>query len=364
MAPLLNAAAALPQDDGGWPAHLFGLSQQAKIAQSNRLVYQHTLQRVLLPRLMLRLEQQMHGRFDDPEFLYEATRVYLMLGNAGPLDPALVRDWMTADWQVRYPGALNARLRADLLTHLNALLATPLPTIALDGALVEAARATFSRVSLAERVYSRIRGQAERAAVPDWVPADALGQSGAQLFTRISRTPLTEGIPGFFTAAGYHDVLLRDLARPRARWRARAGCSAMPSKSRPTGRRSRAWRKRSRDSISLKRRNVGTHCSAIWRSRGSATGRRQCRNSMSCRRRSRRCAICWLRSCRHCGSMPGVPGGRTAPTQGKVAALLGASPAEAAPARSPALQAFEAHYQPLIALVGNGSRRRSTMCCI
>ncbi|HEY3845663.1 MAG TPA: type VI secretion IcmF C-terminal domain-containing protein, partial [Acetobacteraceae bacterium] len=42
-----------------------------------------------------------------------------------------------------------------------------------------------------------------------------------------------------------------------------------------------------------------------------------------------------------------------APTN-NVATLLGASRAEAAPAASPALQGFEAHYQPLIALVGNG----------
>jgi type VI secretion system protein ImpL len=212
IAPLLDAVAALPQSDGGWAANLFGLSQQAKLAQSNRQVYQNVLQRVLLPRLILRLELQMHSRFDDPDFLYEATRVYLMLGNAGPLDPALVRDWMTADWQARYPGTLNAPLRADLLTHLTALLAMPLSTITVDGALVDAARAAFSRVSLAERVYSRIRGEAGARTIPDWTPAEALGPSGVQVFTRVSRRPLNEGIPGFFTTAGYHDVLLKDLA--------------------------------------------------------------------------------------------------------------------------------------------------------
>ena len=81
----------------------------------------------------------------------------------------------------------------------------------LDGALVEAARATFSRVSVAARVYSRIRGSAAAAAVPPWVPGDAMGAAGAGLFSRASGKPLTEGIPGFFTVKGFHLVLLPAL---------------------------------------------------------------------------------------------------------------------------------------------------------
>jgi type VI secretion system protein ImpL len=212
VVPLLDAAGNLPRGDGSWEARLFGLSQGAKLAQSNRLVYEHALQRVLLPRLIWRLEQQMRGRFGDPDFLYEATRVYLMLGSAGPLDPELVRAWMVADWQARFPGTLNAALRAHLLAHLNVLLASPLPNITLDGALVEAARATFSRVTLAERIYSRVRADAGTRSIPGWSPADVLGTAGAQFFTRPSGQLLSEGIPGFFTYAGFHGVLLRDLA--------------------------------------------------------------------------------------------------------------------------------------------------------
>ena len=36
---------------------------------------------------MWRLEAQLRGNLNRPDFLYEATRVYLMLGNAGPLEP-------------------------------------------------------------------------------------------------------------------------------------------------------------------------------------------------------------------------------------------------------------------------------------
>jgi type VI secretion system protein ImpL len=212
VVPLLDAAAALPHGGDGWAPNVLGLSQQAKLAQTDRLIYERALQRVLLPRLVWRLEQQMRGRFNDPDFLYEATRVYLMLGGAGPLDAKLVHAWMAADWQVRFPGALNAALRTKLLAHLDAMLATPLPPLMLDGALVEAARATFSRVSLAERVYSRMRADADAQSLPDWTPAEALGSSSVEMFTRPSGHKLTEGIPGFFTSAGYQRVMLHDLA--------------------------------------------------------------------------------------------------------------------------------------------------------
>jgi type VI secretion system protein ImpL len=63
-----------------------------------------------------------------------------MLGSAGPLTASLVRAWLQADWEARFPGTLNAPLRERLLHHLDALLAEPLPQVTLDGALVEGAQ--------------------------------------------------------------------------------------------------------------------------------------------------------------------------------------------------------------------------------
>ena len=214
--PLLDQARALPhgvdraaQDASGWG--MLGLSQDAKLHAGGVLIYTHAVQRVLLPRLLWRLESQMRGHLNDPDFLYQATRVYLMLGSAGPLDRDLVRAWMGLDWQAAWPGAAQAPMRESLQRHLDTLLAQPLPAVALDGGLVEAARATFSRVPLAQRVYSRIRPSAAAQAVPPWRPADALGAGGVRVFTRASGKPLTEGISGFFTVDGFHRVLLPAL---------------------------------------------------------------------------------------------------------------------------------------------------------
>ncbi len=212
IVPLLDAAAALPRADGFWLTGVPGLSQGEKLVQGNRLIYRNALRQILLPRLIWRLEAQMRARFGDPDFLYQATRVYLMLGGAGPLDPTLVRNWEMLDWQARFPGVLNQRLRDRLASHLDALLSEPLPPVTLDGALVSGARATFSRVPLDERVYSRIKADAATGGVADWTPAEVLGPAGMQLFIRPSGKKLTDGIPGFYTAEGFHKILLGRLA--------------------------------------------------------------------------------------------------------------------------------------------------------
>jgi type VI secretion system protein ImpL len=207
IVPILDQARALLSQAEGSGLGL-GLSQQDKLQAASRLVYRNALQRILLPRLLVRLEGQMRAAQDKPDFLYEATRVYLMLGSQGPLDRDLIAAWMRLDWEQAWPGPGPAAMRADLLTHLNTLLAQPLPQVSLDGALVDAARVSFSRVPAAQRVYSRIALSAAAQTLPLWRPADPLGAAGAPLFLRSSGKPLTDGIPGFYTAAGFTGVLL------------------------------------------------------------------------------------------------------------------------------------------------------------
>ncbi len=216
LAPLLDQARALPfgWDHAGQPGRgWLGLAQDGKIAAGSRALYRHALEHALFPRLVWRLEAQMRGNLAQPDFMYEATRVYLMLGGSGPLDRDLVREWTTLDWDASYPGPANAALRASLLRHLDALLEEPLPALSLDGQLVAGARATFGRVSVAQRIYSRIKPSAAAGHLPPWRPSDALGAAGVRVFVRSSGRPLTEGIPGFFTPDGFNTVLLPSLGR-------------------------------------------------------------------------------------------------------------------------------------------------------
>jgi type VI secretion system protein ImpL len=208
LTPLLDHAAQLPHGapEPSWlPA---ALSQRDKLDASARVVYRHALEWALLPRLMWRLETEMRGNLNRADFVYEATLVYLMLGNAGPLDTSLIREWMRLDWEVAYPGPGYGVMRDSLLHHLDALLGEPLPQIQLDNELVAAARERIATVPLAQRVYSRIRASAVAQRQPPWRPSDSLGPAGMPLFVRASGKRLTDGIPGFFTIDGFHNVLL------------------------------------------------------------------------------------------------------------------------------------------------------------
>jgi type VI secretion system protein ImpL len=221
MIPLLNQARALPYGrdhlapaDPSWSeAAWLGLSQSQKFAAASETVYRHALERVMLPRLVLRVEQQMRGGLDRPEFLYEATRVYLMLGGQGPLDRSLVRAWMGADWQLAFPGDDGAPTRDALARHLDALMEHVLPAVSLDGGLIEAARATFGRVTFAQRVYSRIKPSRAALALPMWRPVDVVNAAGATVFVRRSGKSMADGVAGLYTVDGFYKVVLPQVAQ-------------------------------------------------------------------------------------------------------------------------------------------------------
>jgi type VI secretion system protein ImpL len=207
--PYLNEVAVLPAAAVG-RSGLIGLSQQSKLTGAGEVAYQHALERVLLPRLMNKLEGQIRDGMQKPAYLYVATRVYLMLGRLGPMDAGLIEEWMAADWAASYPGAVGAATRESLLGHLRNLLRQDFKPYALDGVMVDQARRVFSRMPMAERVYARLRTTAVDAA--PWRPVDALGASGQGLFALQSGQPLSSAaVPGLYTPAGLHAGLLPRL---------------------------------------------------------------------------------------------------------------------------------------------------------
>jgi type VI secretion system protein ImpL len=212
--PYLDAARDLPpaaQGEGG----ALGLSQEDKLAAGANAAYRRALDRSFLPRLLARMELVMRGAFQRPDELYDVTRAYLMLGQEGPLDIEVVKNWFARDWQRTFPGAVNQPVRDALAGHLDATLARNFQRYPVDGALVDQARRVFSRLPLAQRVFSRLQttAAAAGAAIQPWRPADALGQSGQRYFVRASGQPLTEGIPGLYTIDGLYRGMLPVLGQ-------------------------------------------------------------------------------------------------------------------------------------------------------
>ena len=191
------------------PAHdPLGFAQDAKLTAGLGAAYRHALEFTLFPRLVWRAETQVRGALGQPEPLYEATRLYLMLGGAGPLDRELVQDWFERDWAALLPGDALAGTRASLAQHLATLLQEPLPAVPLDGPLVQQARGTIGRVPLAQRAYSRLKPQVAAHQPPPWRPSDALGPAGMRVFIRLSGQGMEDGIPGLFTAEGFRRTVL------------------------------------------------------------------------------------------------------------------------------------------------------------
>jgi type VI secretion system protein ImpL len=218
---VLPALATLRSMPGGYDAReqatpislTFGLYQGKKLTEAAIDAYDRALNALLLPRLLARLEAQMQAHLDKPEILYEALKVYLILGRQGPLDRELVEQWIGADIEASFPGEEMAEIRAALAAHLHALLEYPLRALPLNGPLVAQVRGILTRQPLAEYIYNRMLRTALVQSLPEWTVADNAGPAGGRVFELRDGKPLNTGVPGIFTYDGYHTVFLALLPR-------------------------------------------------------------------------------------------------------------------------------------------------------
>jgi type VI secretion system protein ImpL len=193
----------------------FGLYQGAKMSSASISAYYRGLHNILLPRLLARLENQMRSSIDatnagrdKSDTLYEQLKVYLILGHQGPIDDRFVHDWFDADFQSSFPAEEGADAAGDLIGHVDALVARPLPTLELDGPLVQQARDILNREPLADYSYNRIMRSARIRALPEWIISDNAGPGAARVFLLRSGKRLNTGIPGIYTWSAYHNTFL------------------------------------------------------------------------------------------------------------------------------------------------------------
>ncbi len=193
----------------------FGLSQENKLAEGAKHVYQRLLRHTLLPRVMVAMEQGIHDAMGDPRLLYGALRAYLMLDTPEHYDADTVRGWLSEYWRETVFSYLTAERRRMLSMHLDALLAqrpAPLPR-ALDAALIQDARVALANRPVAEQVYDSLRSAFPEGKIADFIPSRVLGPDGMLVFQRLSGEPLSQGLSGLYTRAGYHDYVAAASAR-------------------------------------------------------------------------------------------------------------------------------------------------------
>ncbi|MBK0327123.1 type VI secretion system membrane subunit TssM [Rhodobacteraceae bacterium F11138] len=195
----------------------YGLYQGEVIGTQAAQTYRAALNQRLLPRLLLRLEEQISANMNNPELLYEALKIYLMLGLQGPMNADLVKEWMQIDWSLAFAGPGRDQLRNDLADHLDALLSQPMEEIALNGPLVDQVQGLLSEMPLAQRVYNGIINSPQAVALPKWRITEAGGPAVQRVLVRSSGKPLNEGVEGIFTYDGFNNVFLNEAVGVAAR---------------------------------------------------------------------------------------------------------------------------------------------------
>jgi type VI secretion system protein ImpL len=194
----------------------FGLNQRPRLQSSAENAYHVALERLFRPRLLYRLEEQLNGKISDAGFVYEALKVYLMLGGQQPPNPELIKSWMQRDWAENlYPGSANAEGRRLLDEHLSALLdleSEQAPLVQLDGRLIEEAQKSLVRLSVAQRAYELLKSEARSSTAGDWNVVRKAGLDVANVFEAEGGQPLdTIRVPEFYTYAGFQQKFIAKL---------------------------------------------------------------------------------------------------------------------------------------------------------
>lgn len=214
---LRNAPAGYAARDTPEPmSSRYGLSQHERLRSASNGAYHTALERLFRPRLLYRLEEQLNGRINEPAFVYEALKVYLMVGGLHPPDRELIRAWMLRDWADNlYPGAINAEGRKLLEEHLAAMsdLETEQPPLVeLDGRLIRDAQNSLARLSVAQRAYEFLKSAARAQRGGDWLLSRKGGPDVGSVFETTAGQPIDAVfVPAFFTYNGFHQLFIAQL---------------------------------------------------------------------------------------------------------------------------------------------------------
>lgn len=220
--PLLHKLRNLPagyatrSDPTPIPA-TFGLSQRDRLQNAGEITYQQALERMLRSRIIFRLEEQLEANANNPGFVYEGLKVYMMVGGQAKLDRDLVISWMRLDWAENlFPGAANAKGREALEEHLVAMLdlddGANEPIVRLNQSLIENSQRTLRRLSIAERAYELLRTQARSQSQKDWVAARRGGSDVRLAFEGVGGEDLDAiRVPYFYTYDGFQNAFVDRL---------------------------------------------------------------------------------------------------------------------------------------------------------
>ncbi|WP_255471011.1 type VI secretion system membrane subunit TssM [Paracoccus sp. M683] len=209
--PLLNDLRGIPAGFGQrtvWER--FGLSQRDRVASAAEDAYSDAMERMMRPRMILDLEQQIPQIIRDGETteIYRALKVYLLLGGQGEkTDDDAIRSWFDQRWRQIYVDRAGVDMRGQLDQHLASMLVMDNDRnllVDIDQATVDAARQAIAQLPVDEQAYAILQDGIAASGLPDWSLIRATEPNGDMVFASRDGSELsTMIVPAMYTYEGF-----------------------------------------------------------------------------------------------------------------------------------------------------------------
>ncbi|MCL2714039.1 MAG: type VI secretion system membrane subunit TssM [Alphaproteobacteria bacterium] len=190
----------------------FGLSQYDKVAGTQSRAYSRALNSLLLPRLLVHLQNRLRSDRLGVDETFDALKLYGMLGGIGPMDPEAASAAARLIFEELYPGEGRREVRERLTGHVAALVGRPVDALNIDNELFFTASRRIARQSEAERAFHLLSTSPQATALPVWSASSVIGSASEPAFARRSGGDLREGVPGIYTRSGFLKVVAPGLA--------------------------------------------------------------------------------------------------------------------------------------------------------
>ena len=167
------------------------------VQESAQAAYNAALKKYYTPVLIKRLESYLSVTKNN-DALYDALRIYLMLGDSTKLSKHEVESWFKGDWEILLKNQAGKQQR--LLTYLQDSLENGIPTFSYNEAIVQRTRTQLQKIPIEQRIYKQIERSPEFSRKSDFV--QAVGSDVLSIFV-INNQSKTLSVPYMFTKAGY-----------------------------------------------------------------------------------------------------------------------------------------------------------------
>ncbi|MGC1504440.1 MAG: type VI secretion system membrane subunit TssM [Sulfitobacter sp.] len=196
-----------------------GLSRHSEVSLAAVRAYSDGLERMLRPRLILHLENEIPQLIANAETgsIFRALKIYLLLGGQGEgqAGDAAIKTYFDEVWGQLFSGPVLADERDRINAHLAAMLSLDedrMSVLAIDPAIVSSARDAIVTLPLADQAYALIKERAVTSGVPDFNLVERVSGRVDRVFETTDGSPLESvGVAGIYTFEGYWAFFLEEL---------------------------------------------------------------------------------------------------------------------------------------------------------